>query len=172
MQPLDRSVFGPMKRYYNAGCNGWMLMHPGRCITIYEVALLAGQAYRRATTPSNIISGFRVSGISPFDRNVFSDIEFLPSEVTDRPIELTVDNANEQAMPSIMVPSTSSSSNEASQHSQPSPVASGSSVNHTEVPHTSNVIDKTAPPTPAATPVGIEVVYSVPFDARLRLANR
>ena len=36
----------------------------------------------RSSAPRNIISGFRVTGIYPFDRNIFD--EFTPSLVTDR----------------------------------------------------------------------------------------
>ena len=38
MQPLDISVFGPFKKYYNIACNDWHLCNPGRRISIYEVA--------------------------------------------------------------------------------------------------------------------------------------
>nr|CAH7753295.1 unnamed protein product [Callosobruchus chinensis] len=41
-------------------------------------------------TPSNIKSGFKKTGIFPFDRDVFTEDEFLVSEVTNRP--LTVDD--------------------------------------------------------------------------------
>lgn len=30
LQPLDRSVFGPFKRYYNTAADEWLLTHPGR----------------------------------------------------------------------------------------------------------------------------------------------
>ena len=39
----------------------------------------------KATTPLNIKSGFRATGIEPFDENVFTEEDFLPSSVTDRP---------------------------------------------------------------------------------------
>lgn len=37
LQPLDRTVFGPLKTYYNQAAASWMLMHPARTITIYEI---------------------------------------------------------------------------------------------------------------------------------------
>ena len=61
---------------------------------------LVGKAFPRTMTPTNIQSGFRVSGIFPFDRDIFSDEEFMPSNVTDRPMEITE------------TPSTPSSSNQ------------------------------------------------------------
>ncbi|KAK4887819.1 hypothetical protein RN001_004090 [Aquatica leii] len=37
-------------------------------------------------TPSNMKSGFRMTGIYPFDRHVFTSDDFLSSSVTDREI--------------------------------------------------------------------------------------
>ena len=82
-QPLDRSVFGPMKAYFNDYANNWMMANPGEPIKI-EIIELTGKAWLKAATPSNILSGFKVSGIWPFDRNVFDDASYLPSSITDR----------------------------------------------------------------------------------------
>lgn len=86
LQPLDRTVFGPLKKYYNKACNEWLLQHPGSPLTIYHVAECFGKAYPLAFTPSNIQSGFRVSGIWPINENIFGEDEFLSSYVTDRPL--------------------------------------------------------------------------------------
>lgn len=84
MQPLDRCVFGPYKKYYNTAANEWMLSHPSTPITIYNVAELAGKAYTLAFSPSNIPAGFRITGIWPVNENIFGDDEFLGSAITDR----------------------------------------------------------------------------------------
>ncbi|KAJ4430929.1 hypothetical protein ANN_19522, partial [Periplaneta americana] len=84
LQPLDRSLFGPLKKYYNTAAADWMLMNPGKTITIYEVAGLLGIAFPQAVTPKNIMSGFISSGIWPLNSNIFTDDEFLTSYVTDR----------------------------------------------------------------------------------------
>ncbi|GFO18680.1 tigger transposable element-derived protein 6-like protein [Plakobranchus ocellatus] len=34
-QPLDRTVFGPMKIFLNSACDSWCLANPGRAISIY-----------------------------------------------------------------------------------------------------------------------------------------
>ena len=86
LQPLDRSVYGPLKKYYNGSCSRWMINHPGRTISIHDIGSLIGDAYPKAFTPSNITSGFRVTGISPYNSDVFGEDEFLPSSVTDRPL--------------------------------------------------------------------------------------
>ena len=84
-QPLDRTVFGPMKTHYNQLANSWMMRNVGKLITIYQIAELAGTALTKATTPENVIVGFRVSGVWPFDRYIFSNVDYLPSDITDRP---------------------------------------------------------------------------------------
>ncbi|XP_060075659.1 uncharacterized protein LOC132555320 [Ylistrum balloti] len=86
MQPLDRSVYGPFKSLYTKAANDFMISHPGQPITIHNVSQIIGKAYPLAFTPRNINSGFKVSGIHPFDANIFSDEDFMCSYVTDRPI--------------------------------------------------------------------------------------
>ena len=56
----------------------------GKTMTIYDIPDMVGRAFPRAFTLVNIQSGFKVAGIFPFDRDIFSDLEFLPSDVTDR----------------------------------------------------------------------------------------
>lgn len=84
LQPLDLSVFGPFKKYYNNACNRWMTNHPGSVISIYDVAELVGDAFPKAFNVQNINSGFRKAGICPFNDDIFTDADFLPSYVTDR----------------------------------------------------------------------------------------
>ncbi len=80
MQPLDRTIFGPFKNHYNAVADSWMRENKGKTMTIYEIPALTGKAFPCAMTPVNIQSGFRVSGIYPLDRNIFTDVDFLQLE--------------------------------------------------------------------------------------------
>ena len=84
LQPLDRAVYGPFKRYYNSACDCWMKENKGKTMTIYDIPDMVGRAFPKAFTPVNIQSGFKVARIFPFDRDIFSDLEFLLSDVTDR----------------------------------------------------------------------------------------
>lgn len=85
MQSLDVGLFGPFKAAYNASIDAWMLCNPGKNYTIYDVAQCVGQAFEKSLTPANIISAFKKTGIFPLDKDIFTDIDFLPSSVTDRP---------------------------------------------------------------------------------------
>ena len=84
LQPLDRSVFGPFKRYYNAACDDWVVENP-RPMQITDIAALVGRSYSLGFTPSNITSGFAATGIEPLNTDIFHDDEFIASSVTDRP---------------------------------------------------------------------------------------
>ncbi len=109
LQPLDVSVHKPLKNAYNQEMDAWMLQHPGRTVTIYEIAGLFGSAFIRAMTPRNIMSGFSASGIWPFNRNIFTDLDFMSSSVTDRPSPITpAESMTEPANPAQTTSSISS----------------------------------------------------------------
>lgn len=84
LQPLDRTVYGPLKSFNNTACDDWMVSHPGRPLTIYEVAECLAKSFPLAFTPRNIQSGFRTTGIWPFNSNIFTEEDFMSSYVTDR----------------------------------------------------------------------------------------
>ena len=88
IQPLDRTVFSPFKTNYNNAVTNFMISseNAGKPITIYHIAELAGMAYTKAFTPSSIINGFKVCGLYPLNPDIFSEEDFLPSSVTDRPL--------------------------------------------------------------------------------------
>lgn len=85
LQPLDVSVFGPFKKYYNTFLDSWMLTNPGKTFSMYNVAECSGKAYMKAMTPSNITSGFAATGIYPINPEIFHDHDFMSCHVTDRP---------------------------------------------------------------------------------------
>ena len=85
LQPLDRTVFGPLKKLVNSAQDSWMRNHPGRSMTIYDIPSQIRYSWPLAATPKNIISGFRVAVIFPYNDNIFDDHDFAPCSVTDRP---------------------------------------------------------------------------------------
>jgi len=85
MQPLDKTIFGPMKTAYNAACDKWMVSHPGRRIATYDQAELFCEAYLKAANMRNAISGFSSCGLWPFKPDIFTDEHFAPCMITDEP---------------------------------------------------------------------------------------
>ena len=72
LQPLDRTMYGPFKTFYNQATDNWMheKKNAGNFMTIHIIPKLVSYAFPKAMMPENIRSGFRVSGIYPFDRNI------------------------------------------------------------------------------------------------------
>jgi hypothetical protein len=88
LQPLDRSVSGPLKTYVNRAFDAWITNHPGQTMTIYDLTVIVNMSLNSAATPANIKAGFLATGIFPYNRDVFPNEEFL-SYVTDRPTPTT-----------------------------------------------------------------------------------
>lgn len=87
LQPLDRGVYGPFKKYFNNAGDQWMKNNPGKRMTIYDLPSIVKTSLPLATTPANILAGFSCTGIWPFNREIFRDSDFNASTVTDRPLD-------------------------------------------------------------------------------------
>ena len=61
-----------------------MRSNPGKSVTIYEIPALVKKAQLAAMTPKNILSGFECTGTWPFNRKIFTELDFAPAAVTDR----------------------------------------------------------------------------------------
>ena len=70
-------------------------------MTIYYISENLGITYTRAFTSQNIHNGFKAAGIFPYDPYVFSDVDFLCSYVSDRPIPAN-DNTDKQTIPTSL----------------------------------------------------------------------
>ena len=68
LQPLDRSVFGPLKKYINTACDNWITNHPGKIMTIYYIPPIIKKTLAAAATCQNIDNGFKACGVVPYDR--------------------------------------------------------------------------------------------------------
>ncbi|XP_011136537.2 uncharacterized protein LOC105181464 [Harpegnathos saltator] len=83
--PLDRSVYGPLKKAVNSTYDAWMRSHPGKTMSIYDIPGIVASVMPLALTQSNIQAGFRKTGIYPYNRDLFTELDFAPAFVTDRP---------------------------------------------------------------------------------------
>ena len=79
-QPLDLTVYGPLKVAYGKRCTEWIATHPGKRITQYEVSELFGEAYNRIASVDECVSGFRVAGCWSLNGNIFEEHEFSASD--------------------------------------------------------------------------------------------
>ncbi|GFR78125.1 tigger transposable element-derived protein [Elysia marginata] len=63
LQPLDRTVFGPSKTYFNSKAQNWMREHPGQLMSIYDLPGIVKEAMPLPMTAHNGIKGFSATGI-------------------------------------------------------------------------------------------------------------
>ncbi len=67
-QPLDKGVFGPLKKIWRQECHSYMLENPGKIVTRYQFSMLFGRTWMKGMIPNNIMAGFRVTGVFPTDK--------------------------------------------------------------------------------------------------------
>ena len=67
-QPLDRACFAPLKNAWREIHHIFLTNNPGRRVTHNDFSALFAQAWFKSMTMANIIAGFRVTGIFPFQR--------------------------------------------------------------------------------------------------------
>ncbi|CAB3221193.1 unnamed protein product [Arctia plantaginis] len=82
LQPLDRTFMKPFKDAYNQRCDMWMRANAGSRITDHDIAGLVNKAFTKVVRLDIAVSGFKCTGIHPFDRHLFSDLDYLPSNMT------------------------------------------------------------------------------------------
>ncbi|KAG5866659.1 hypothetical protein JTB14_018604 [Gonioctena quinquepunctata] len=110
-----------------------------------ETASFGYKSSRRVSTDEqekvlfNIINGFKKTGICPFDQNVFTDVDFSPSCVTDRPCPINDDSQKENAEPLTITEPVTPPKQRSSPVAGPSIVIPQSSCSTSEVPVTSEV---------------------------------
>ena len=73
----------PFKDAYYEACGLWMRKNPAARITEYDIASLVGDAFPRVARAEIAIKGFQCTGIHPLNPNVFTKLDFLPSQMTD-----------------------------------------------------------------------------------------
>ncbi|KAG5871618.1 hypothetical protein JTB14_027372 [Gonioctena quinquepunctata] len=56
----------------------------GRTVSVFQISKLFCEAYLKGCTSENAINAFKKAGIVPFDRNLFTDFDFAPAEVSEK----------------------------------------------------------------------------------------
>ena len=64
-------------------------------MTIHVIPKIVAYAFPKAMHPSHIMSGFKATGIFPFDKNVFSSDQFMSAYSTDKVLENAVVETNQ-----------------------------------------------------------------------------
>jgi hypothetical protein len=83
LKPLDRSMYGPFKKFVNNASDAWLRSNPNDNLRhpIHSKPLAAKCTHQRTSSLD--------LGIWRFNRDMFTDEDFLPSVVSDRPLQDT-----------------------------------------------------------------------------------
>ena len=100
LQPLDVSVYGPLKNAYKIALNDWMVSNVSSRPSIYKLLGIFKIAFEKAITIQNITSGFKTTGIFPLHSLNFCDADFEPSTVH---VPLVVNDNPSDQMPEHVV---------------------------------------------------------------------
>lgn len=88
LQPLDKSFFKPLKSYFSQEARTWMINHKDRKLNRHNVSALIGNAWVKAATVNNAVSGFRATGIFPYDASVIPDHFFAISDAASAGVQI------------------------------------------------------------------------------------
>ena len=67
LQPLDCTLFGPLKTAWADVCHSFFKQYPGQVVSKLNFCQLFHSAWLKAVTPQNISVGFKKAGIWPFN---------------------------------------------------------------------------------------------------------
>uniref|UniRef100_A0A2A4J4D1 Ig-like domain-containing protein n=1 Tax=Heliothis virescens TaxID=7102 RepID=A0A2A4J4D1_HELVI len=81
IQPLDVSVYGPLKAAYKQECNLFIKNQLGKKITQNDLASLFRKAFQKIATIPKAEAGFAATGIYPLNPDVFTDEDFVAAEI-------------------------------------------------------------------------------------------
>lgn len=76
LQPLDRSVFKSLKHHFYSAVEKWQRNHPDRKLGRLQFGELLQDCWGKAATPGNAVSGFKATGIYPFNPDAIPDYAF------------------------------------------------------------------------------------------------
>jgi hypothetical protein len=85
MQLLEVMFFNTLTTYMASAIASNLKENSWQRLSTEHIASLVGTEFSKAATMETAMNGFRNRGLWPVDRCVFTDDDFVPSMVTNRP---------------------------------------------------------------------------------------
>ncbi|KAJ8941509.1 hypothetical protein NQ314_010378 [Rhamnusium bicolor] len=79
LQPLDKSVYRSFESHWDQEVLRYWDQHPDRVITKPRFNIIFSKVWSKRMTQENIISGFKATGIFPFNPSTIPEAAFAPS---------------------------------------------------------------------------------------------
>ncbi|CAH1958334.1 unnamed protein product [Acanthoscelides obtectus] len=143
LQPLDKTFMGPLKTYYSEEIRMW-IRDNNRPLSPYDMTELFGRAYLKVQTGEMAANGFRVTGLWPLNKNIFTAVDYLAAQedavkdgctVDVTPMTLSLQPL-EESMVNLRTPADGKPLTEASTSRQDTniePVPSTSGISHSSL---------------------------------------
>lgn len=116
LQPMDKAVFKSFESFWDDKVKLFFDRHQTTNLTKSDFGEIFEKVWSRSVTPQNIMSGFRGTGIYPFNPNVIPEVAFAPSSVSQQD--------NSEPTTSTPVPNSTRSSPSLPNHKSLEPTSS------------------------------------------------
>lgn len=80
LKPLNRLFMWPLKKYHSGVVRVWVQKN-GCPFTFYDIVENFNKAYIRTQMAAITINGFKVTGIYPMNRYIFTNADFIDAEL-------------------------------------------------------------------------------------------
>lgn len=101
LQPMDKAVFKAFESYWDDAVMTYWTNKPDRVITKFSFGHIFSKVWPKATNASNVVSGFRATGIYPYNPSAIPDIAFAPSEITEQKLPDNVPSSRPSTSTSV-----------------------------------------------------------------------
>ncbi len=101
LQPLDKTLFGPLEKAWNDEVLTYWERDATRTLNKLEFCSIFSKAWARAATSRNVVCGFQVCGIYPYDPNRIREEAYAPSLVTHQPVLTEEAAVDEVTLPAV-----------------------------------------------------------------------
>ena len=104
-QPLDCTVFAPLKSQWRTVCHEFLQRNPGRVITKFNFNSLFSKVWLQSVIPANVIAGFKSCGVYPFNSSAIK-VPSLQSGNCNTAVEGEPPCSNGEGSPATEISST------------------------------------------------------------------
>lgn len=90
LRPLGLSIYGLFETYFNAAVDSWTHENTGKTFDTFSLSPCLKSAFDKSMIPENILAGFKVTGIYPFNRHAITNEDVSVKAVTDQQLRISL----------------------------------------------------------------------------------